>query len=178
MPLIPLFNELFQTACNTVLEPASTDPYYLPADESSPYNRVQYAHGFFASALHEVSHWCLAGERRRQLVDFGYWYKPDRQLAADQLEFERLEIKPQALEWIFTVATKKDFFVSADNLNFQEWDLTNFRQEVRQQALHFLQDGLSSRAESFLLGLKKHYQSFGHFEDFWQQVRTSDQLPG
>ncbi|PPS58814.1 hypothetical protein CRX72_23640 [Pantoea sp. BRM17] len=53
------------------------EPIYLPADAESPWHRVVFAHGFYASALHEISHWCIAGDARRQQVDFGYWYCPD-----------------------------------------------------------------------------------------------------
>ena len=76
-----------------------------------------FAHGFYASGLHEISHWCIAGEARRQLVDFGYWYCPDGRDAQTQSEFEAVEIKPQALEWMFCVAAGFPFNVSCDNLN-------------------------------------------------------------
>ncbi len=39
---------------------------------------------FFASALHEISHWCVAGKARREQVDFGYWYCPDGRDAMTQ----------------------------------------------------------------------------------------------
>ncbi|MDI8993212.1 elongation factor P hydroxylase, partial [Salmonella enterica subsp. enterica serovar Anatum] len=41
---------------------------YLPADAQVPYHRIVFAHGFYASALHEISHWCIAGKARRELV--------------------------------------------------------------------------------------------------------------
>ncbi len=50
----------------------------------------------FASALHEISHWCIAGKARRELVDFGYWYCPDGRDAMTQSQFEDVEVKPQA----------------------------------------------------------------------------------
>ena len=75
------------------------EPIYLPADQQCAHHRIIFAHGFFASALHEISHWCIAGPERRLLVDFGYWYEPDGRDVLKQAEFERLEIKPQAVEW-------------------------------------------------------------------------------
>src|SRR5690606_39383874 len=50
---------------------------YLPASEPDGLARVVFAHGFFASALHEIAHWCIAGDYRRTLHDYGYWYCPD-----------------------------------------------------------------------------------------------------
>jgi len=77
---------------------------------------VIFAHGFYASALHEVAYWCIAGEKRRQLVDYGYWYCPDGRDIQTQHQFENVEIKPQALEWLFCVASDFPFNVSCDNL--------------------------------------------------------------
>ncbi|MGB2130042.1 MAG: elongation factor P hydroxylase, partial [Marinobacterium sp.] len=70
-PLIELFNRLFLPTYNTVLVAGEDEPIYLPADEQHPHHRVVFAHGFFASALHEISHWCVAGPERRLLEDFG-----------------------------------------------------------------------------------------------------------
>ena len=75
--LITIFNNCFFSKYNTRLVKGSDEPLYLPADENRPHNELFFAHGFFASALHECSHWLIAGEKRRQEVDFGYWYEPD-----------------------------------------------------------------------------------------------------
>ncbi len=53
---------------------------------------------FYASALHEIAHWCIAGENRCQQVDYGYWYEPNGRSEERQFEFEKVEVKPQALE--------------------------------------------------------------------------------
>ncbi len=72
--LITIFDSCFCDEFQTrLLIKGDDEPIYLPADESSPWNRVVFVHGFYASALHEISHWCIAGEARRKLVDFGYW---------------------------------------------------------------------------------------------------------
>ncbi|MGC6745047.1 elongation factor P hydroxylase [Escherichia coli] len=47
---------------NTRLIKGDDEPIYLPADAEVPYNRIVFAHGFYASAIHEISHWCIAGK--------------------------------------------------------------------------------------------------------------------
>ncbi len=67
--LISLFNQSFAATYNTRLERGDDEPIYLPADAEVDHHRIIFAHGFFASALHEVAHWLLAGEVRRTQVD-------------------------------------------------------------------------------------------------------------
>lgn len=158
--LIRLFNGLFRDSENTVLVAGDGDPLYLPRDASSPHDRVIFANGFFASALHEVSHWCIAGQARRRLVDFGYWYQPDGRTAEQQLEFEKVEIKPQALEWIFSVATGSRFTLSLDNLSGGRSGAEDvFRQNVEHQARKFILEGMPRRAFIFQQALALHYRS-------------------
>lgn len=99
--LIDLFDSCFAEEFNTRLVKGDDEPIYLPADDDTPYHRIVFAHGFFASALHEISHWCVAGKARRERVDFGYWYCPDGRDAMTQSQFEDVEVKPQAYEWLF-----------------------------------------------------------------------------
>lgn len=80
--LIEIFDSCFADDFNTRLIKGDDEPIYLPADDEVPYNRIIFAHGFYASGLHEISHWCIAGKARRELVDFGYWYCPDGRDAA------------------------------------------------------------------------------------------------
>ena len=117
--LIDLFNTLFAEQ-QVILARGDGEPEYFPAQDQQP-ARIEFAHGFFASALHEISHWCVAGKERRGLSDFGYWYAPDGRTAAQQQAFERVEIKPQALECLFTLACGRRFQVSQDNL-FADFD--------------------------------------------------------
>lgn len=115
--LIAVFNGLFAESCNTRLSGGGEEPVYLPADERSGHHQLIFRHDYFSSALHEVAHWCVAGEQRRLQVDFGYWYRPDGRSLDEQKSFEQVEIKPQALEWIFSVAAQHRFQISADNLS-------------------------------------------------------------
>jgi len=94
--LILHFNYWF-SHLNVNLIRGEDEPEYFPATEQQP-ARIQFAHGFFNSALHEISHWTIAGEQRRLLPDLGYWYAPDGRTQEQQALFEQVEIKPQAIE--------------------------------------------------------------------------------
>lgn len=157
--IIQLFAQNFAVTENTQLVKGECEPVYLPADEQVNYHRVIFAHGFFASALHEIAHWCLAGKARRLQEDYGYWYCPDGRNAEQQAEFEQVEIKPQAIEWAFSVACGKPFNVSTDNLNGAPVDSVGFTYNVRQQVSHYLQHGFPPRAQIFIGALQAFYQT-------------------
>ncbi|MDH0030773.1 MULTISPECIES: elongation factor P hydroxylase [unclassified Acinetobacter] len=112
--LILHFNHWFSHH-NVILVKGDFEPEYFPATAEQP-ARIQFAHGFFNSALHEISHWSISGEKRRLLPDLGYWYAPDGRSAEQQALFEQVEIKPQAIEWLFATAFGRKFRVSLDNL--------------------------------------------------------------
>ena len=135
--LISLFNTLFAHQ-HVILVRGAGEPEYFPAKDNQP-ARIEFAHGFFQSALHECSHWSLTGSERRSLSDFGYWYAPDGRTAAQQQAFERVEIKPQALECLFSLACGRNFQVSQDNL-FADFDTSTstFAQDVYQQAKAYI----------------------------------------
>ncbi len=42
----------------------------------------------------------------------GYWYAPDGHTQEQQALFEQVEIKPQAIEWLFAQAFGRKFRVS------------------------------------------------------------------
>ena len=155
--LIALFDGLFKASLNTVLVRGDDEPIYLPADHEHPHHRVIFAHGFFASALHEISHWCIAGTERRKLVDFGYWYKPDGRTAEEQAEFEQVEIKPQALEWMLSQAAGHRFHFSADNLGSDIGASPAFKQNVQQQIFHYLEQGLPQRPKLLIDAFHQHF---------------------
>lgn len=156
--LIPLFNRLFKDNENTILVKGEDEPIYLPADKNCPHNRVIFAHGYFTSALHEISHWCIAGNERRKLVDFGYWYEPDGRTIAQQQAFETVEVKPQALEWIFSVAAGIRFNISVDNLSGEvSPTVANFKKNVYEQTQKYLEGTLPERTLRFIKGLCDFY---------------------
>ena len=157
--LIHLFDSTFFEEYNTRLVKGGDEPIYLPASETCQYNQIVLAHGYYASALHEISHWCLAGTARRQLEDFGYWYVPDGRDQQQQIAFEKVEIKPQAIEWALCAAAGKDFDVSTDNLSGSgETDRFAFKAKVYQQVCRYLNVGFPKDAETLIQVLAKHYQ--------------------
>ncbi|KER03760.1 elongation factor P hydroxylase [Photorhabdus temperata] len=178
--LIDIFNRCFGDEYNTRLVKGDNEPVYLPADEDVPYNQIVFAHGFYASALHEIAHWCIAGEKRRERVDFGYWYCPDGRDAQTQSEFEKVEIKPQALDWIFCTAAGFPFNISCDNLDGDfEPDRLAFQRKVHEQIMDYLAQGIPARAECFIQGLQSFYNTpplkaehFPYPENIYSQIET------
>lgn len=157
--LIRLFNTCFYQNYNTRLIKGEAEPIYLPADGETNYHRVVFAHGFFTSGLHEIAHWCIAGEQRRLQVDYGYWYCPDGRNEQEQAEFEKVEVKPQALEWCLSVACGLNFKVSTDNLNGAPVDRFAFQAKVLRQVGVYLQQGLPDRAQEFVSLLRSFYKT-------------------
>lgn len=175
--IIVNFHQVFWQDYQTLLVNEGEEPIYLPASQDFPHHRIFFAKGFWSSALHEVAHWCIAGAKRRQQIDYGYWYAPDGRSPEQQALFEHVEVKPQALEWLFTSAIGQQFFVSFDNLNGQGANPDRFRRAVQQQALAYLADGLPVRAGRFLQQLLKDFGSLEEFVYFWRQVYLDDILP-
>lgn len=157
--LITLFNQCFAEEYNTRLVKGDDEPIYLPADEQRSYHAICFAHGFYSSALHECSHWFIAGEQRRTLVDFGYWYVPDGRNAEQQALFQQVEVKPQAVEWILSVAAGHKFRVSVDNLDGDKADTQAFKDAVYQQVLHYCAQGLTKRVTIFRNALCDFYKT-------------------
>ncbi|QOR39540.1 elongation factor P hydroxylase [Billgrantia diversa] len=154
-----LFDGLFQQRFNTRLVRGGDEPLYRPADADCPYHRVVFARGFYASALHEISHWCIAGERRRLLEDYGYWYLPDGRDEEQQRRFEAAEIAPQALEMLFSRACGLRFHVSVDNLGGEaEVDREAFHGRVAARSARYAREGLPPRAEAFHAALTAFHQ--------------------
>ena len=144
-----IFDHCFLVSYNTYLQGNASEPFYLPASDCEKLHTIYFREDFVASALHEVSHWCIAGKARREQEDFGYWYDHRRDLEG-QREFENYEVKPQALEWVFSVAAGLSFFVSYDNFNEETLNFKRFRWQVRAAAHQWLNFGLPERAEIFV----------------------------
>jgi len=162
--LIKVFNKCFLQAYNTQLLKGDSEPIYLPANQNVPYNTVYFAYGYFASALHECSHWLIAGAERRKLVDFGYWYEPDGRTPAQQALFLRVEVKPQALEWVLATASRFHFRISLDNLQGAAISDEHFKQAVYNQVKMYCEQGLPKRAELFRRALCEFYNTCPYLE--------------
>ncbi|MBE0401389.1 elongation factor P hydroxylase [Halomonas sp. FME1] len=153
-----LFDGVFGQRYQTRLIRGDDEPLYRPANNETPYHQVIFARGYFASALHEISHWCIAGSQRRLQEDYGYWYCPDGRNAEQQALFERAEIVPQALESIFTHACGRPFNISVDNLGGDvEVDRSAFTARVVSRAQGYLKEGLPVRANAFLVAINCFY---------------------
>jgi elongation factor P hydroxylase len=169
--IITLFDQLFFESHNTRLISGADEPVYLPADvpdnQQSQYSkaggiehhRLCFRQDYLSSALHEIAHWCLAGKQRLLLEDFGYWYQPDGRSAEQQQSFEAVEVRPQALEWMFSVACGQRFQLSVDNLSGgQSEPSSEFSQAVAEQAKSWCEVGaIPSRAEQFLAALIEQF---------------------
>lgn len=155
-----VFDDCFAARWNTRLIGGAQEPLYLPAKTIGTSHALYYRQDYFASALHEVAHWCIAGEQRRQQVDFGYWYAPEGRSADQQRAFEELESKPQALEWYFSRACGYRFLVSVDNLPESARgipDATPFQRRVLTRAMHWQRTGLPERAAIFYGALCREF---------------------
>lgn len=158
LDLIKIFNGTFYPSFNTKLELGGDEPIYLPADADHKYHRIIFARGFYASAMHEIAHWCVAGAERRLLEDFGYWYEPDGRTEQVQAEFEKAEIRPQAYEWILSLSAGFPFTVSCDNLNGAfEPDRLMFMRKVHVEVLSILEQGIPPRVLTLSEALREFY---------------------
>lgn len=156
--LIKLFNNQFESSEHTILVAGGEEPLYLPKDESHSLNRIIFTHDYYSSALHEIAHWCIASKERRKLRDYGYWYNPDRKSAEEQQLFEQAESKPQALEWIFSVAAGIRFNISADNLSLNNKISKSFKIAIHNRAIDYLTNSLPIFGEQFKQCLLQFYQ--------------------
>ncbi|GLP96584.1 elongation factor P hydroxylase [Paraferrimonas sedimenticola] len=155
--IIGLFNQCFLTSHNTELVSGVGEPIYLPATETQRHHRIEFANGFYQSALHEIAHWCQAGEQRRQQVDYGYWYIGDGRNKQQQAAFETVEIKPQAIEWGLSVCCGMAFNVSSDNLDGAPVNRLAFQHQVYDQVRDYLVNGFPKRAQVLMQAMCRHY---------------------
>lgn len=157
--LIDCFHDSFSQQYNVVLKGGFQEPYYQAATSTKP-AEIQFRENFFRSALHEISHWCVAGELRRQKDDFGYWYEPDGRDYSQQLEFFQVEVLPQAFESIFCDALGIKFEVSLDNLGIELEELIDpiqaFKENIQKKKEHVLNSNAYHRARLFARKLTQH----------------------
>ena len=156
--LVEIFDQTFAASYHTELVAGGDEPLYSPA-QGHQRARIVFAHDYFSSALHEISHWLIAGAERRQMEDYGYWYAPDGRDASQQAAFEKVEVSPQALEWILTKACGKPFRLSLDNLSGDSGDCKVFAEAVLQRVGRYAEQGLSERATQMRQALVDFYNT-------------------
>lgn len=155
--VISLFDNTFAQSHNTRLIKGDDEPIYLPQDENFDFNRIVFARGYFASALHEISHWLVAGEKRRLLEDFGYWYCADGRDEPTQRKFESVEVKPQAIEWALSLACGHPFRVSTDNLSGWQSCRHQFQDSVYKRLIELTNGAFNERTLLFINVLSDFY---------------------
>ncbi|WP_444945342.1 elongation factor P hydroxylase [Microbulbifer sp. VTAC004] len=158
--IIGVFNRCFAdpNGLNTRLCGGFPEPYYRPAAMNKGVHQVEFTLDYAASALHEVAHWCVAGEARRLLPDYGYWYEADGRSPEQQAEFELVEVKPQALEWVFARACGFRFRVSADNLQSGLGPSDTFKKAIWEQVQEYCAQGPNARARTFAQALAEEFE--------------------
>jgi elongation factor P hydroxylase len=131
---------------DTRLSGGFEEPFYR-APHGGGSAEIQFTQDHERSALHELAHWCVAGEQRRRRDDYGYWYQPDGRNNAEQRLFFRVEVKPQAIEKHFCHALDIPFDVSVDNLGNTDINgVCDFRKAVDAQYRAYADSGLPVRA--------------------------------
>ena len=172
--VVEIFETLFIEHYRVCLIGGAQEPLYRPASGVDDLNRIFYRADYLSSALHEVAHWCIAGQERLLMQDFGYWYRPDGRSNLEQRQFEEVEIKPQALEWMFSIACGHRFSVSLDNLDGSDIDdcaaLQSFKHKIAKQCIEWCQLGkLPSRADRFIEGLMATFAALDPYDaDLYQ----------
>lgn len=111
-----LIEVLAKVLPDLIIQGGAEEPFYEAAKDGQKailYFRDNYPR----SLLHELSHFCLAGNRRRQLDDFGYWYFPCGRTTEEQIQFEKVEARPQGLEKAMCEAIGLKFSPSLDDFS-------------------------------------------------------------
>ena len=145
--LAQIFNSTLGVQHRVQLIGGAPEPLYLPASEKRKCAEIHFREDYASSALHELAHWCLAGKKRRELEDYGYWYESVRDKSGQQ-RFEEAEIKPQATEWILSAAAGQCFRISSDNFLLESFDVEPFRHRVQSMVNTMLERGLPTRTEA------------------------------
>ncbi len=99
-----------------VIQGGADEPFYQ-APSGGAKAILYFRSNYPRSLLHELSHYCLSGEKRRQIDDFGYWYIPCGRTENEQLLFEQVEARPQGLEKAMCEAIGISFIPSLDDFS-------------------------------------------------------------
>lgn len=98
------------------IQGGAEEPFYKAATEDQK-AILYFRDNYVRSCLHELAHYCLAGDRRRKLDDFGFWYFPCGRTEEEQIQFEKVEARPQGLEKVMCEAMGIKFSPSLDDFS-------------------------------------------------------------
>lgn len=129
-----ILKQVFEASFNVQIIGGAEEPFYQAPTKNTP-AIIYYKANYPRSLLHEMAHYCLAGQKRRQLDDYGYWYAPCGRTAEQQQAFENVEARPQALEKAFCQHIGLPFCPSLDDFSGKQ------------------------ASETFVHALKKHHES-------------------
>jgi len=153
--LISAFSAIFPNL--TIIGEAEEPFYEAPREDAKAvlYFRSNYPR----SLLHEISHYCLAGDRRRSLDDFGYWYIPCGRNVEEQQRFELVETRPQGLEKAICEIVGIHFSPSLDDFSGRP-PSDSFLQHL-ELAYQEMRLNPPPTANKALSGVKKYWESNG-----------------
>lgn len=152
--LAAVFNQCFGETYQVRCIGGFVEPEYLPVQLPDGLAELRYTQDYPASALHEIAHWCIAGEGRLARADFGYGYLAPPRDSATQQRFFALELKVQTLEAWFALGTGVRFVASADNFECSDAALKSFAQQISERLQNLTQEGLPQRAQQFADALR------------------------
>lgn len=98
------------------IQGGADEPFYEAAKDGKK-AILYFRDNYVRSLAHELSHFLLAGNRRRQLDDFGYWYFPCGRTEEEQIQFEKVEARPQGLEKVICEVIGVKFSPSLDDFS-------------------------------------------------------------
>ena len=153
--LLQLLNENYLNRYNTCIIGGYTEPFYRAAKDGKM-AQIQFSHDYIRSALHELSHWCVAGVERRKRDDFGYWYAADGRNQQQQNEFFKVEVMPQTIEWALSLVCGVAFEASVDNLHNQVQGTDVFIENLGLKMREFLHAGFPKRVADIIILLAKY----------------------
>jgi hypothetical protein len=137
------------------IQGGAPEPFYQAPKDSSP-AILFFRDDHIRSLFHELAHFCLAGEARRLLDDFGYWYEPCGRTTDQQIQFESVEARPQGLEKLFCEIWDIPFAPSLDDFSGRP---------PSQQFLEKLQNGYIEMKENPPSTAKRIIEGMHHFTD-------------
>lgn len=111
-----LINILANVFPDLIIEGGAEEPFYQAVKDNAK-AVIYFRDNYPRSLLHELSHYCLAGDRRRLLDDFGYWYSPCGRNKEEQKKFEMAEARPQGLEKVMCEILGIKFSASIDDFS-------------------------------------------------------------